>query len=410
MAIEIVMPKLGLTMTEGQIDQWLVKKGDSVSSGQAIVEISSEKLTGTVEAPSEGIILDIVHDVGETVPCKQVIAWLGQPGEKFEPSERNNVESTTETVEKESSQTNDSESNMDSVTRDKDRIFITPLARKIAKERGIDFQTIKGSGGNGRITRRDVENYVPVVEVTPIMEQTVSRGSNPTDFGAGLTGMRKTIANRMMNSLAQSAQVTLHRKADISRLMAFREEAKMNSKWPLETGAISLTTLVVKAVAKALKKHPEVNAWYGAGQYQMVEQVNIGIATALSDGLVVPVIEGVDKLSLSYLGAAIKDSTTAARKGTLETSAYSGSTFTITNLGGQGVEYFTPILNSPEVAILGLGALQTGYFLTKDGQVVEKKELPLSLTFDHQVLDGLPAAEFLATLTEILEDPYQLVF
>ena len=410
MATKIVMPKLGLTMTEGQIDQWLVKKGDTVSSGESIVEISSEKLTGTVEAPSSGIILDIVHEVGETVPCKQVIAWLGNQGDEVTQTESRTDNSNLKTAEESISKAGVEATEISAPLHQKGKIFITPLARKIAKERNLDYSVIKGTGGNGRITRRDVENYVPVVETSQVIEKAPAHTPSDAHYGDGLTGMRKIIATRMMNSLNQSAQVTLHRKANITQLIAFRNEVKTNTKWPLDSGEISLTTLVTKAVAKALSRHPEVNAWYGAGQYQLVDQINIGIATALSDGLVVPVIKNVDSLSLSYLGASIREVTAAARKGILEASVYTGSTFTITNLGGQGIEYFTPILNSPEVAILGVGALQTSYSLGQEHQITENKELPLSLTFDHQVLDGLPAAEFLATVIQILEDPYQLIF
>ena len=179
---------------------------------------------------------------------------------------------------------------------------------------------------------------------------------------------------------------------------------------PLENGEISITTLLTKAVAKALKDHPQLNAWYFNGQYQEVEDIHIGIATALSDGLVVPVIRHVDKLTLADLGLAIKTEANQARKGTLDPALYSGSTFSITNLGGAGIEYFTPILNTPEVAILGVGALQTSLALDSQGQVYEQKFLPLSLTFDHQVVDGQPAAEFLDSLADKLESPYDLVF
>ncbi|KXT77347.1 Dihydrolipoamide acetyltransferase component (E2) of acetoin dehydrogenase complex [Streptococcus sp. DD11] len=414
MATEIVMPKLGLTMTEGLINDWLVKEGDTVAAGQPVLEISSEKLTSEVEAPSAGVILKIISQSGETVPCKQVIAWIGEAGESLPGAEAAVQEGQSEdsTAAAALPEKNSEESPKTAAARELGgRIFITPLARKMAKEKGYDISLIAGSGGNGRITRRDVENYqpqaVPASQATAVSAAEVQTAA---DYGAGLTGMRKTIAERMMASLQTSAQVTLHRKADISRLMVFRQDMKAQVSSPLENGEISITTLLTKAAAKALKEHPQLNAWYFNGHYQELEEVHIGIATALSDGLVVPVIRQVDKLTLSDLGAAIKNETQQARKGRLDPALYTGSTFSITNLGAADIEYFTPILNTPEVAILGVGALQKTLALDAEGQICEKHFLPLSLTFDHQVVDGQPAAEFLAGLADKLENPYDLLF
>ncbi len=419
MATEIVMPKLGLTMTEGLINNWLVKEGDTVAAGQPVLEISSEKLTSDVEAPSAGVILKIISQSGDTVPCKKVIAWIGEAGETLPgmeaaevPAKKSEDEKASADAAPELAEKTVAASSNTVGKNEKGRIFITPLARKIAKEKGYDISMISGTGGNGRITRRDVENYKPeaLPNQTPESSSAVLQHAGQVDYGAGLTGMRKTIAERMMNSLQTSAQVTLHRKVDISRLIAFRQDMKDKVTSPLENGEISITTLLTKAVAKALKDHPQLNAWYFNGQYQEVEDIHIGIATALSDGLVVPVIRHVDKLTLADLGLAIKTEANQARKGTLDPALYSGSTFSITNLGGAGIEYFTPILNTPEVAILGVGALQTALALDSQGQVYEQKFLPLSLTFDHQVVDGQPAAEFLASLADKLESPYDLVF
>lgn len=420
MATEIVMPKLGLTMTEGLINNWLVKEGDTVAAGQPVLEISSEKLTSDVEAPSAGVILKIISQAGDTVPCKKVIAWIGEAGESIPgmeaaevPAKKSEDEKSSADAEHDLPQEKTVAASAGSLAKGHEgRIFITPLARKIAKEKGYDISMISGTGGKGRITRRDVENHKPeaLPTQTPENSSAILQPASQADYGAGLTGIRRTIAERMMTSLQTSAQVTLHRKVDISKLMAFRQDMKDKVASPLENGEISITTLLTKAVAKALKEHPQLNAWYFNGQYQELEDIHIGIATALSDGLVVPVIRHVDKLTLADLGLAIKIEANQARKGTLDPALYSGSTFSITNLGAAGIEYFTPILNTPEVAILGVGALQTTLALDSQGQVYEQKFLPLSLTFDHQVVDGQPAAEFLASLADKLESPYDLVF
>lgn len=232
--------------------------------------------------------------------------------------------------------------------------------------------------------------------------------ASAVSYGAGLAGLRKTIAQRMMRSVQTTAQVTNHRKVDITELMKFRDEIKSKVKDPLVHNELSINTLLTKAVVLALKDTPDMNAWYHNGEYIRVEEVHIGMATAVEDGLVVPVIQNAHLMSLSQLGAAIKKVTTEARQGTLDGSLYSGSTFTITNLGGYEIEYFTPILNTPEVGILGVGAIQKELAL-EDGEVVEKLKLPLSLTYDHQIIDGAPAAEFLGKIADYLQDPYRLL-
>ncbi|MBJ8325731.1 dihydrolipoamide acetyltransferase family protein [Streptococcus pacificus] len=406
MAKEVVMPKLGLTMTEGVINNWLVKEGDAVSTGQPILEISSEKLTSDVESPASGTVLKILYEAGDTVKCKEPIAFIGQEGEelplqegqdqKAEPEKQSADKESTSTTEVKKIATKGSGS---------DRIFITPLARKIAKEKGYNIEEIPGTGGNGRITRRDVENFKPSTD--SVLQTQVQ---NNQVYGTGLEGMRKTIATRMMSSLQNAAQLTLHRKADITSLLDFRTEIKGRVKMPLENGELGITTLLTKAVTKALRNHPNINVWYSNGQLITNEEIHIGMATSLDDGLVVPVIKNADKMTLSELGQSIKELSTQARKGTLPSNLYSGSTFSITNLGAAGVEYFTPILNSPEVAILGVGQTQKQLDLDSNDQLVKKSYLPLSLTFDHQIIDGAPAAEFLGSVVDYLEDPYQLLF
>lgn len=404
MATEIVMPKLGLTMTEGTIDRWLVAEGDQVTAGQPILEISSEKLTSEVETPAAGTILKLMYDAGETIPCKQPVALVGDPSEAVndEPvaqSEMAPVSSPTPT--KVDTVAESTFATFEPAKQTHGRILITPVARRMAAEKGYRIEDIPGTGGNGRITRRDVERFVPVQASTspaPVVA--------PANH---LTGMRKTIAQRMMTSLHNSAQLSLHRKADVTDLMVMRQALKAQVDQPLDNGEISLTALITRAVVKALQDHPAVNAWFFEGDYQIQDQINIGIATALSDGLVVPVVQNADQLSLGQLGRTIKKLAGEARKGTLDPSLYTGSTFSITTLGAQGVECFTPILNPPEIAILGVGALQKQLALNDEGEVVERTELPLSLTFDHQVLDGAPAAEFLGTVVDYLQSPYTLL-
>ncbi|MGO2083694.1 dihydrolipoamide acetyltransferase family protein [Vagococcus sp.] len=399
MAEAITMPTLGLTMTEGTVDQWFKKVGDPISKGEAVVAISSEKLTHDVEATADGILLQIIVDDGGDAPCQEAIGYIGAEGEALP-----NVTGTTETSE-EVVQVEEVKEEISSVQEKPqrvagERVFATPLARKVADENGYLLEDIIGTGGNGRITRRDVERHTPVKVVAPIATAII---------GEGLEGMRKVIAQRMHQSLNQSAQLTLHRKANINALLTFRKELQQKAGDSINRRALSINTLLIKAVSLALKDHPEMNAWYDLETLTQHEAVHVGVAVSVDDGLVVPVIKDVQSKSLSQIGADFGEVTSQAVDGTLPGNLYSGSTFTITNLGSLGIEYFTPILNAPEVGILGVGQTQSKLAFGEDQSIVEIKELPLSLTFDHAVVDGAPAAAFLASIINYLEAPYSLI-
>lgn len=409
MAKEIVMPKLGLTMTEGTIDEWLVKAGDAVKQGDIIATISSEKLSSEVESPADGVILEIVAQVGDTIPCKEPMAYLGEEGEAIDSasSKSGSEEGVTEaegTATVADSTSKETVPASSSRGKETSRIFITPIARRMAQEKGIDISQVNGTGGNGRITRRDIERYTPAL-ATPASQPMGALAKE--EIGAGLTGMRKTIAQRLVRSLQTTAQVTEHRKADVTQLNEMRETIKKNVTRSLDGGQISWNTLVTKATILALRETPAMNAWYYDGKYEQLDDVHIGMATSVEDGLVVPVIKNAHQMTLTDLGKSIAEVSTQARQGNLPSDLYSGSTFTITNLGGRNIEYFTPILNTPEIGILGVGAIGKELAL-EAGEVVEKLKLPLSLTFDHQIIDGDPAAEFLGKIIAYLEDPYSL--
>lgn len=406
MATEIVMPKLGLTMTEGTVEKWHVKEGDQVEQGQALVEISSEKLTNEVEAPEAGVILKILAEEGDVVPSREPMAYVGEEGESIDVGEKAEEESAQEEAKVEEVPAEKAKRTDQSkpARKDGERIFITPVARKMAEEQGIDIQDVNGTGGNGRITRLDIQRYVPSKTA-----DTETVAAKAPEYGAGLEGMRKTIAERMMRSVQTTAQVTNQRKIDVTALMAFRKEIQDKVAEPLTNGELSINTLLTKAVILALKDTPEMNAWYYDGEHVQQEEIHIGMATAIEDGLVVPVIKDAHQMSLSQLGPEIRRLASEARQGTLDGSLYAGSTFSITNLGGYEIEYFTPIINTPEVGILGVGALQKELELNDDGEVIQKLKLPLSLTYDHQIIDGAPAAEFLANIATYLQDPYRLL-
>lgn len=401
MATEITMPKLGLTMTEGTVDNWAKKEGDAVSKGEVVCTISSEKLSYDIESPVDGTLIKILVAEGDDAECTAPIGYIGELGEQVSEA-ASPAEPTSAPVEENKATSEEPKAQAAPERKAGERIFITPLARKLAAEKGFDIAQINGSGGNGRITRRDVQRHQPSVETTIT--------AAPSTVGAGLKGMRKTIAERMMHSLQSTAQVTIQQKADITNLLAFKKELQSKSSVPLKDGQLSITTLLSKAVILALKETPEMNAWYHDGAYEKQEAVHLGMAVAVADGLVVPVVENADRMTLTELGKTLNSRIAEARNGSLAGQHYTGSTFTISNLGKSGAEYFTPIINSPEIGILGVGSMQSQLAFDDNHEVVELKKLPLSLTFDHQIIDGSPAAEFLGRIIFYLENPYSLVF
>lgn len=402
MAEKLTMPTLGLTMTEGTIDQWYKQEGDKVAKGEAIVTISSEKLTHDVESPIDGVLLKIIASEGMDVPCQEEIGYVGAAGEEINDTKVESAPAAVEELEVVAVETSQAEQSQEKPIRQVgERIFATPLARKMAIDKNYDLADIIGTGGNNRITKRDVERFIPL--------NTVATNVTKVEVGEGLDGMRKVIAQRMHQSLDQSAQLTLHRKANISALLEFRKDLKVKTNGQLNRRAMSINTLLIKAVSLALADHPEMNAWYDLQTLTQHDAVSIGVAVSVDEGLVVPVIKDVQGKSLTQIGEAFGTVTSQAVDGTLPGALYSGSTFTITNLGSAGIEYFTPILNSPEVGILGVGATQTKLAFNDDREIVEVQDLPLSLTFDHAVIDGAPAAEFLSSIVNYLESPYSLI-
>lgn len=405
MAETILMPKLGLTMTEGIVNEWYKKEGDSVKKGEVVCSISSEKLTQDVESESDGVLLKIVVPGGEEAKCTTPIGYVGQPGEAI-PTGDSAAPAEEPTAAKETAPAAASApattAQAKPVVQNGQRIFISKLAKKIALDKGIDYSAITGTGGNGRITRRDVEKYIASGAANAVSAP-VAVGP----AGAGLSGMRKVIAQNMMHSLQSTAQLSLHRKANIDQLMQFRNELRSKLLDSVDGATFSLNIFLLKAVALALQEVPELNSHYDGQSYQQLDTINIGVAVSLDEGLVVPVISDVAHKTLTQLAEDFHGAVASAREGNFASAAK--GTFTITNLGAEGIEYFTPVLNTPEVGILGVGALSERLYLDKDNGVQVAKELPLSLTFDHQVIDGAPAAKFLSILAKYLANPYRLL-
>ncbi|WP_116344796.1 dihydrolipoamide acetyltransferase family protein [Bacillus sp. HMA207] len=398
MAVEVVMPKLGMAMKEGIITNWNIKAGDNVAKGELIASINSEKIETEIEAPADGTVLDIAVSEDEGVPPGTVICYIGKPNEKVEMQESTHVvEEKTFNIEVQNVQ--NQEPNGKEVA--KQRIKISPVAKKIVKSENLDIKVLVGTGPGGRITKADVLKALEVRGIVPEISEQEESNVIP------VTGMRKAIANRMHASLQNSAQLTLTMKVDVTDLVALHKEiAKVVQK--RYDNKLTITDFVSRAAVLALGEHKEMNSAYIDDAIHQFEHVHLGMAVALEKGLIVPAIRFANNLSLVELSKEIKNVAQKARAGSLSSDDMHGTTFTISNLGSFGIEYFTPVLNTPETGILGIGAIE--HVPVYKGKKLKKGSmLPLSLTFDHRVLDGAPAAAFLRTIKHYLEEPITIL-
>lgn len=415
MAENIVMPKLGMTMKEGTVEEWHKSVGDTVEAGEAVATISSEKLTQDVESPGDGELLEIKVDEGGSVEVKGIMGVIGEAGESVGEEESSGAEKEEPAEEQgaESEVPKKDDKKAAASSAEGERIFISPLARRLAGEHDLPIEQIEGTGGNSRITRLDINRVLEqgMDKEAAAKEEPAAQTAAPqaaADIGEGLNPMRKTIARNMRASLDNTAQLTLHRKADINQLLDFQEKLRTEAEQSGVDVKLSLTVLIAKATVLALQDYKKMNSKYENGTLTEYDEVHLGIATALDEGLVVPVVKNAEQKSIGTLAEAIKSLSSQARHGEAGQDLLSGSTFSISNMGGSGVEYFTPILNTGESGILGVGAFQKELALVDD-EVTEITKVPFSLTFDHQVLDGAAAGEFLSILTKYIENPYLLV-
>ncbi|MGG1220638.1 dihydrolipoamide acetyltransferase family protein [Priestia endophytica] len=401
MAVEVVMPKLGMAMKEGIISSWNKKVGDKVTKGEPIASINSEKIEMEVEAPSDGVLLDIKVEEEEGVPPGTVICYIGEPNEQIAQKKEKETNRLSLSSSKEEVAATVA---IEERPIKKNRLKISPVAKKIALASGLDIDTIQGSGPGGRITKADVEKELKKQGEKEDENREEARGEQTK---IPLAGMRKVIAERMQSSLLNSAQLTITMKADVTNLVKLREEAKQSFEKRGEE-KLSLNDFIVRATVLALGKHREMNSSYDEDGIIYHEGVHVGIAVAIKDGLLVPVVRNAEKLSLVETATTIRKLSSSVRRGEMDGIEMTGSTFTVTNLGTYGVEFFTPILNPPETGILGVGAIEQ-VPMYKGAELQKCSMLPLSLTFDHRVVDGAPAAEFLQTIRGYLEDPIAIL-
>jgi len=434
MAEVVLMPKLSDTMTEGVVAEWHKKVGDSVSSGELLAEIETDKATMEFESFYDGELLYIGIQKGETAPVNDILAIIGEKGEDVdvilaeEKSKKSESDSKAQKEDKEIPEDQKSQKSEESAVADEkkessendqkpvanstsqnsasqsssDRIFASPLAKKLAEDKGIDLSLVQGSGDNGRIVKRDIENYVPyerpvggVVRNTPVGEESYTEEK--------VSQMRKTIAKRLSESKFTAPHFYLTLDIDMDNAMAARKS--INAE---EGVKVSFNDMVIKAVSMALRKHPTINsAWMGE-TIRRNDHIHIGVAVAVDEGLLVPVVRFADTKGLSQIGAEVKDYAQKAKDKKLQPEDWEGNTFTISNLGMFGIEEFTAIINTPDSCILAIGGIKQ-IPVVKDGQVVPGNVMKVTLSCDHRVVDGASGAAFLNTFKSYMENPVKML-
>jgi len=404
MANEVLMPKLSSTMDVGTITTWLKNEGDSVEVGEAIFEVMTDKIAIEVEAYDEGILLKKYIGDGDSAPVNSVIAYIGEAGEDV-PAEMPGAEAEPETAEEaKAEEAAETGAPVEETTVATTNVRATPAARRIAREKGIDLQTIQGSGPKGRIQALDVKEYQAPAAAAP-MPKAAEGELIPW------SGMRKAIADKMSESKQTIPHVTMNAEVDLTNVIELRKQLVPMVEERTDE-RLSFLEIIAKAAMVALKAYPEFNANAYEDGIQRFDHVNLGVAVAVEAGLVVPVVEKADQKGLSALTAAVKAVTKKARNGQLLPAEMSGGTFTISSLGRSKVQTFNPIINLPEVAILGVGGSYEKLVVenTPEGpQAATITALNLCLSFDHRVADGAPAAAFLSMIVELLENPMSLL-
>ena len=437
MATNVLLPQWGMNMEDGTLTRWLVSEGDEIAEGQPLVEVETAKINSELESPAAGVVAHIMAAEGSLVKVGELVAVIGEPGEN--PPRPEPGAPTSPAGARRRRRRTDARQGRGAARQ------VTPVARRLARDSGIDLEDVTGTGPRGRITEQDVRDAIearqrrPRAQVVPrarmlarqegidladvsgsgpngrITVADVERAVAERDAGAAiaeavsevvpLSGLRKTIAERMTMSVSTMAQVTLTTEADVTELLKLRES--LVSEWrPHRLRPLDLD-LIIAAVAQSLREHPRLNAHLVDGDVHLLRDVNVGLAVAVPDGLVVPVLRGADSLDLLGTARAMRELADKTRKGELGVDDVTGAGFTVTALSNYDIDVFTPIIDPPQVAILGLGRAREKAVVV-DGEVVVRSMMHLSVTFDHRALDGVPVAEFMRTLKGRVEAPASL--
>jgi pyruvate dehydrogenase E2 component (dihydrolipoamide acetyltransferase) len=420
--IVVTMPRLSDTMTEGTVATWLKKVGDKIIEGDILAEIETDKATMEFESFNEGTLLFIGIQEGNTAPVDSLLAIIGPAGTDISGIAENYkvggaAPTTTEAKEEVKATSSDNSSEVVEIVSDGKRILASPLAKKIASDKGIQLAQVKGTGENGRIVKSDIENFTPATAAaTPSTTEAKAPEAVKTEApkvfvpaGEVFTEeiknsqMRKIIAKRLAESLFTAPHYNL--VIEVTMDDAMQSRAIINS---VPDTKVSFNDMVIKACALALKKHPKINSQWREDAIIINHHVNVGVAVAVEDGLVVPVLKFTDAMSLSQIGASVRDLAGRAKNKKLLPTEMEGSTFTVSNLGMFGITEFNSIINQPNSAILSVGAIVEKP-VVKNGQIVVGNTMMLSLACDHRTIDGATGAQFLQTLKQFIENPVTML-
>src|SRR5574338_1367399 len=430
MATKVVMEALSPTMEEGRLVEWKKQEGDAVAVGDVLADVETDKAVMELVARAEGTLLKQVAAAGATVPVSDVVGWIGKPGEevgadkadkaataggagapKPEPVEAPRPERKPETAPAPAPAA--ATATVASPARSNgERVKASPLARRIASERGIDLASIQGSGPSGRIVQRDVESARPAAPAAPAPTQKPAKlPARTLVIPAGeayrdvpLSQIRKTIAKRLVQSIGPVPTFYLTSEIDMERVTDAREAVNAAGE-----GKVSYNDIIIKATALALRQHPECNGWWQDDHIRYWSEVHIGMAVAIEDGLITPVIRHADLKSLREISAETRDLAGRARERRLTPEEYTGSTFSVSNLGMFDIDEFTAIINPPEAGILAIGRISEQTVPAAEGLEVRKR-MKITMSCDHRVIDGATGAQFLRTLKRMLENPLAMVW
>jgi pyruvate dehydrogenase E2 component (dihydrolipoamide acetyltransferase) len=392
MAEQILMPKLGLTMKTGTVVKWFKEEGDPVADKEPVLEIETEKLSSQIESPASGVLIKKIADAGQKYPVSCVLGYVGSPGERVEAAAVPAAVDIPIAPDEKSAETAAIHAPGSGV-----RVFVSPVAKKLASTLGIDYRKIKGTGPNGRIVKADVQKFAEKPMPAAI--------GHEEDKIIPYAGIRRAIGENMMNAWTTIPMVTHHVMADVTELVEYR--ARLNNGVKDKNEKISVNDLILKLTATALSDMPIINSSLTDKGIVLYRRVHLGVATSIHNGLVVPVIRDANHKSLLNISKETKDLTDRARNGTLGFDETAGGTFTVTNLGGYGsVDFFTPIINPPQAAILGVGRI-TETAVPINSEITVRSLMGLSFTYDHRIIDGATAAEFINSILQLLENPFR---
>ena len=422
MATKVHMEALSPTMEEGRLVKWTKKEGDAVKSGETLAEVETDKAVMELVARADGQLLKVVVPEGTTVPVGNVVAWIGKAGEKVDGAGSQEpgagaakpASALAATSPKPAPATAPQPAPAArapipapaAALADATRVKASPLARRIAKDAGVDLKLVQGSGPGGRVVKRDVEGGVSQARAAaPAPSSRLPTPGVPYE-DVPLTQIRRTIAKRLAASLGPVPHFFLTTEIDMERAAEAREA--LNKQLGEEGGKISFNDIIIKAVALALVQHRACNAWFQDDHIRYWNEVHIGMAVAIDDGLITPVIRNADVKSLRQIGGEARELAGRARNRRLKPEEYTGSTFSISNLGMFDIEHFTAVINPPEAGIIAVGSI-TPQAVPDGDRIVSRRRMRVTMSCDHRVIDGATGANFLQTLKQMLENPLAML-